>query len=155
KGIVFKAPIPKNILNKTPIEKVDYIACSSYHATEHVTIEGTNMITGGAAQDMGGIALGSSGLIFIYDGSIGGNGATMLLYDKMDLAFKRAFKILEECTCKSESGCPRCTYSYRCGNNNEYLSKSGGIEIFQRILSGEHTDLRDFENSMKDQRPFV
>ncbi|MEM3383129.1 MAG: DEAD/DEAH box helicase [Nitrososphaerales archaeon] len=141
KGIVFKAPIPNKILSKTPIEKVDYIACSSYHAAEHVTIEGTNMITGGAAQDMGGIALGSSGLIFIYDGSIGGNGATMLLYDKMDLAFKRAFKILEECTCKSESGCPRCTYSYKCGNNNEYLNKHGALEIFHLILSGETAHL--------------
>lgn len=155
KGIVFKAPIPNKILSEKPIERADDIACSSYHAAEHVTIEGTNMITGGAAQDMGGIALGSSGLIFIYDSSVGGNGATKLLYDKMDLAFKRAFKILKECTCKSESGCPRCTYSYRCGNNNEYLNKGGGTEIFQRILGGEHTDLRGLEKLMKGQRSFI
>jgi len=141
KGIVFRAPIPDRILSKTPMEKIDDIACSSYHAAEHVTIEGTNMITGGAAQDMGGIALGSSGLIFIYDGSVGGNGATRLLYDKMDLAFKRALKILKECPCRSENGCPRCTYSYRCGNNNEYLNKLGAKEIFVRILSGEVTQI--------------
>ena len=137
KGIVFRAPIPDRILSETLMEKVEDTTCSSYHAAEHVAIEGTNMITGGAAQDMGGIALGSSGLIFIYDGSVGGNGATRLLYDKMDMAFKRALKILKECPCKSESGCPRCTYSYRCGNNNEYLNKLGALEIFQRILSGE------------------
>ncbi|MCP8307096.1 MAG: DEAD/DEAH box helicase [archaeon] len=141
KGIVFRAPIPNKKLSKASIERIEDIACSSYHAAEHVTIEGTNMITGGAAQDMGGIALGSSGLIFIYDGSVGGNGATRLLYDKMDSAFKRALKILEECPCKSESGCPRCTYSYRCGNNNEYLNKLGALEIFQRILSGEPTEI--------------
>ncbi|MCP8308843.1 MAG: DEAD/DEAH box helicase [archaeon] len=141
KGIVFRAPVPNKILNKASIERIEDIACSSYHAAEHVTIEGTNMITGGAAQDMGGIALGSSGLIFIYDGSVGGNGATRLLYDKIDSAFKRALKILKECPCKSESGCPRCTYSYRCGNNNEYLNKLGALEIFHRILSGEATQI--------------
>jgi DEAD/DEAH box helicase domain-containing protein len=156
KGIVFKAPIPNKILSKTPIEKLDYIACSSYHATEHVTIEGTDMITGGAAQDMGGIALGSSGLIFIYDGSVGGNGATRLLYDKIDLAFKRALKIIEECPCKSESGCPRCTYSYRCGNNNEYLNKGGAIEVLQRIVDGEQTSLEGIEDILKtEQKSFI
>lgn len=156
KGIVFKAPIPNKILSKTPIEKLDYIACSSYHATEHVTIEGTDMITGGAAQDMGGIALGSSGLIFIYDGSVGGNGATRLLYDKIDLAFKRALKIIEECPCKSESGCPRCTYSYRCGNNNEYLNKLGAIEVLQRIVDGEQTSLEGIEDILKtEQKSFI
>ena len=56
------------------------------------------MITGGASQDLGGISLGSSGLIFIYDDSIGGNGASRALYDKFDKALGRTLRILTECS---------------------------------------------------------
>jgi DEAD/DEAH box helicase domain-containing protein len=99
------------------------------------------MITGGASQDLGGISLGSSGLIFVYDGSIGGNGASRILYDRLDDAFGRSLRILSECSCKSESGCPRCTYSYRCGNNNEFLHKHAAIEVMNRIVEGEKTEI--------------
>ena len=99
------------------------------------------MITGGASQDMGGVSLGSSGLIFIHDGSIGGNGASRSLYDRFDSAIGRALRILLECPCTSESGCPRCTYSYRCGNNNEYLHKIAAIEILNRVVLGHQTEI--------------
>jgi len=46
-----------------------------------------------------------------------------------------------ECSCKSDSGCPRCTYSYRCGNHNEYLHKNAAIEILDRAVSGEQTEI--------------
>jgi DEAD/DEAH box helicase domain-containing protein len=101
------------------------------------------MITGGASQDLGGISLGSSGLIFVYDGSVGGNGASRALYDRLDKALGRALRILSECPCKSESGCPRCTYSYRCGNNNEYLHKVAAIEVMNRVVEGEKTEIGD------------
>ncbi|MRN41542.1 MAG: DEAD/DEAH box helicase, partial [Nitrosopumilales archaeon] len=105
KGFVFRAPRPLDILKHANDE--DYVEMSGYHASEHVLIEGSGMITGGASQDMGGVSLGSSGLIFIHDGSIGGNGASKALYDRFDAAISRALKILMECPCKSESGCPR------------------------------------------------
>lgn len=139
KGIVFRAPRPSDILAK--VEHEQYVEISGFHALEHVIIEGSAMITGGASQDLGGISLGSSGLIFVYDGSIGGNGASKALYDRLDKAFGRALRILSECPCKSESGCPRCTYSYRCGNNNEYLHKLAAIEIMNRAIEGEKTDI--------------
>jgi DEAD/DEAH box helicase domain-containing protein len=50
-------------------------------------------------------------------------------------------RILIECPCKSESGCPRCTYSYRCGNNNEYLHKFAAIEILDKAASGQQTEI--------------
>ncbi|MCX8191253.1 MAG: DUF1998 domain-containing protein, partial [Nitrososphaerales archaeon] len=156
KGIVFKAPIPKDKLSKIPKEKWDEVIASGFHATEHVIIEGSDMITGGAGRDMGGISLGTSGLIFIYDGSVGGNGATRALYERLIPILNRGYKILTECNCTSESGCPRCTYSYRCGNNNEYLNKYAGIEIFQRILNGERTTLDDIDAILKvEHRPMV
>lgn len=139
KGLVFRAPRPMDSINsaKDPL----YVEMSSYHATEHVVIEGSSMITGGASQDLGGISLGSSGLIFVYDSSVGGNGASKVLYDRLDKAFARGKSILSECPCTSESGCPRCTYSYRCGNNNEYLHKHASLEVFKRVLANERTEI--------------
>jgi DEAD/DEAH box helicase domain-containing protein len=143
KGLVFTSPQPKNTLGQTDFDMLEEIAASSFHASEHVVIEGSGMITGGASSDMGGVSLGTSGLIFIYDGSPGGNGATRILYDRMEQVYERGYKILSECNCTSESGCPRCTYSYRCGNNNEYLHRSGATEVMKRILEGEHANLPD------------
>lgn len=139
KGLIFQAPIPLNKIISTT--NTSDLETSSFHAVEHVIIEGTNMITGGASSEMGGISMGNSGMIFIYDGSSGGNGATHILYDKLDEAFKRSLTILKECNCTSEDGCPRCTYSYRCGNNNEFLSKSGATEVLRLILNGEKSNL--------------
>lgn len=141
KGFVFRAPVPKDALENCEEEEVDKVAMSAFHATEHVIIEGSNMITGGASQDMGGISLGTSGLIFVHDGTPGGNGASKALYDRLDKAYERGLKILAECPCTSISGCPRCTYSYRCGNNNEFLHKLAAKEVLERIRNGEETKL--------------
>ena len=141
KGIVFHAPRPLKVIEES--EDEEYAEASGYHATEHVVIEGSNMITGGVSQDLGGISLGTSGLIFIYDGAIGGSGASKALYDRFEKALERSMFIVKECPCKNESGCPRCTFSYRCGNNNEYLHKYSALEILERINDGEKTELID------------
>ena len=141
KGLVFKAPRPLAEISKS--ENEEYTEASGYHATEHVVIEGSNMITGGVSQDLGGISLGTSGLVFVYDSAIGGNGASRALYERLEKAFERSLQIVRECPCKNESGCPRCTFSYRCGNNNEYLHKAAATEILQRIIDGETTDVSE------------
>jgi DEAD/DEAH box helicase domain-containing protein len=150
KGIVFHAPRPLKEIEES--EDQEYTEASGYHATEHVVIEGSNMITGGVSQDLGGISLGTSGLIFIYDGAIGGSGASKALYDRFEKALERSMFIIKECPCKNESGCPRCTFSYRCGNNNEYLHKHSALEILERINSGEKTQLID---PTEGDRPLV
>jgi DEAD/DEAH box helicase domain-containing protein len=150
KGIVFHAPRPLKILEKS--EDEEYVEASGYHATEHVVIEGSNMITGGVSQDLGGISLGTSGLIFIYDGAIGGNGASKALYDRFEKALERSMHIVKECPCNYEAGCPRCTFSYRCGNNNEFLHKHSSLEILQRINDGEQTVL---EEPTEGDKPLV
>lgn len=139
KGLVFRAPKPKNVV-KSNLDD-DYLEMSGYHATEHVIIEGSTMITGGSSQDLGGISIGSTGLVFIYDGSIGGNGATRTLYERLHKAMMRAQKVVSECQCSAESGCPRCTFSYKCGNNNEYLHKNTAIEILNSIIAGVKTQI--------------
>jgi DEAD/DEAH box helicase domain-containing protein len=146
KGFVFRAPRPEETMSKADSDDDgEYVEMSAFHASEHVLIEGSAMITGGASQDLGGISLGSSGLIFVYDGSVGGNGASRVLYDRLEKAFGRALRILSECPCTSESGCPRCTFSYRCGNNNEYLHKAAAIEALGRIVEGERTEIGEEE----------
>ena len=150
KGIVFHAPRPLKIIEKA--EDEDYTEASGYHATEHVVIEGSNMITGGVSQDLGGISLGTSGLIFIYDGAIGGSGASKVLYDRFEKALERSMHIIKECPCQNESGCPRCTFSYRCGNNNEFLHKFSALEILERMNKGEKTELVD---PTEGDRPLV
>ncbi len=150
KGIVFHAPKPLKIMEES--EDEEYTEASGYHATEHVVIEGSNMITGGVSQDLGGISLGNSGLIFIYDGAIGGSGASKALYDRFEKALERSMFIVKECPCKNEAGCPRCTFSYRCGNNNEYLHKTSALEILKRINDGEKTELVD---PIEGDRPLV
>ena len=150
KGIVFHAPRPLKEIERS--EDEEYVEASGYHATEHVVIEGSNMITGGVSQDLGGISLGTSGLIFIYDGAIGGNGASKALYDRFEKALERSMHIVKECLCKNEAGCPRCTFSYRCGNNNEFLHKHSSLEILQKINDGEQTLL---EEPMEGDRPLV
>jgi DEAD/DEAH box helicase domain-containing protein len=150
KGIVFKAPRPQNEISKS--ENEEYAEASGYHATEHVIIEGSNMITGGVSQDLGGISLGTSGLIFVYDSAIGGNGASKALYDRLERAFERSLHIVKECPCKNEAGCPRCTFSYRCGNNNEYLHKLAATEILLKIKDCEPTEITE---PVEGDRPFV
>ncbi len=139
KGIVIHAPRPLDEMKRS--ENSEYTEASGYHATEHIIIEGSNMVTGGVSQDLGGISLGTSGLIFIYDGAIGGNGASKALYDRLEKALERSLHIVRECPCANEAGCPRCTFSYRCGNNNEFLHKKASNEILQRINDGEVTDI--------------
>ena len=150
KGLVFHAPSPTTIMEKSTDE--EYVEASGYHATEHVVIEGSNMITGGVSQDLGGISLGNSGLIFVYDGAIGGSGASKALYDRFEMVLERSKFIIKECPCKNESGCPRCTFSYRCGNNNEFLHKYSALEILDRISNGEQTELI---NPIEGDRPLV
>ena len=150
KGIVFHSPRPLNEIQNSDNE--EYVETSGYHATEHVVIEGSNMVTGGVSQDLGGISLGASGLIFIYDGAIGGNGASKALYDRLEKALERALFIVKECPCTNEAGCPRCTFSYRCGNNNEFLHKNSAFEVLKRINDGENTKLED---PTEGDRPLV
>ena len=149
KGIVFCAPPPVNTIDAA--EDRDYVEASGYHATEHIIIEGSNMITGGVSQDLGGISMGTSGMIYIYDGAIGGSGASKALYDRFEQAIERSRDIVSECPCANAAGCPRCTFSYRCGNNNEFLHKHAALEILERINDGEDTRLVQHDG----HKPFV
>ncbi|MFW9796208.1 MAG: DEAD/DEAH box helicase [Candidatus Thorarchaeota archaeon] len=144
RGFAFTAPEPVQAVNdhasgkltglKGPKMGPAELFGGSFHALEHVLIESSDMLTGGGTREIGGVSMGDSGIIFVYDGSPGGNGASKLLFTKLDEAFARVKTIIEQCDCKTIDGCPLCTYSYQCGNNNHPLFKLGALESVKRIL---------------------
>jgi DEAD/DEAH box helicase domain-containing protein len=154
KGFFFTAPHPMKAVKSvtktlqgsskpmSPTSDEDAITeeeliVGGFHALEHTLIESSDMLTGGGRNAIGGVSMGSSGLIFIYDGSPGGSGLSKLLFDRLEEALRRVTVILEECPCKALEGCPACTFSYQCGNNNTPLFKDGALEASQMVLKGE------------------
>ncbi|MHA2023761.1 MAG: DEAD/DEAH box helicase, partial [Candidatus Thorarchaeota archaeon] len=149
RGFAFTAPEPVKSINDYVAGKYNTLGGpqltpsglygGSFHALEHVLIESSDMLTGGGTREIGGVSMGDSGIIFVYDGSPGGNGASKLLFGKLDEAFRRTKTILEKCDCNTVDGCPLCTYSYHCGNNNAPLYKLGALESVEMILAKVET----------------
>lgn len=149
RGFAFTAPEPVKAVNNYASGKMSSLKGpkmgpaelfgGAFHALEHVLIESSDMLTGGGTREIGGVSMGDSGIIFVYDGSPGGNGASKLLFSKLVEAFKRAKTIIENCDCETIDGCPLCTYSYQCGNNNSPLFKLGALESIKRILDNVET----------------
>lgn len=133
KGFMFTMPKPMKMLNEDQQLSEDLILNGTFHAVEHVVIESSSMLTGGGSSEIGGISMGKSGAIFVYDGAQGGSGLSKLLYDRLEEAFQRSLEILKKCKCSTTDGCPRCTYSYQCGNNNQPLNKLGAIESLEEL----------------------
>lgn len=145
KGFIFSSPYP---------EKLDYedFFAGSFHALEHVLIEASDTLTGGGSSGLGGIST-PDGYIFVYDANEGGNGMSKILFSRLERAMKISLSVLENCECNRIDGCPRCTYSYQCGNNNSPLNRIGAIDALKKILSGvkRKTETKMFE----DTRDFI
>ncbi|NOY10514.1 MAG: DEAD/DEAH box helicase [Archaeoglobi archaeon] len=141
KGFVLASPFPDEG------DGEDYYA-GSFHALEHVIIEASDGITGGGSMHMGGIST-PDGYIFVYDSTEGGNGLSRLLFSRIERAVEIALDVMENCECGREDGCPRCTYSYQCGNNNQPLNRTGAIDVARKILSrrGRKAELSAFEET--------
>uniref|UniRef100_A0A7C4S6N4 DEAD/DEAH box helicase n=1 Tax=Geoglobus ahangari TaxID=113653 RepID=A0A7C4S6N4_9EURY len=125
KGFVFVCPYP-DYLNYE-----DYYA-GSFHALEHILIEASDVLTGSGSQYLGGIST-PDGYIFVYDATEGGNGLSRLLFERIEKALEIAKDVLESCDCKRVDGCPKCTFSYRCGNNNKPLNRIGALNVIEKI----------------------
>lgn len=136
KGIRFLLPRPASISKKETKPKP--MESQAYHTAEHVIINGSRMVTGAAASDINAMS-DAAGLVYIYDDTVGGNGVSRVLYDKLEDAIIRARDILAGCPCVYEVGCPRCTMSYRCKKHNAGMHKRGALESFCRIIDGEVT----------------
>nr|WP_306305629.1 helicase-related protein [Metallosphaera hakonensis] len=109
KGLLIKHPL---------IEDWDLLSSmEAYHATEHVLIHAGRVVAGASITDLSGISY-PSGHVVIYDSTIGGNGVSRLLYQRLESAYDIALDIVKGCDC--EDGCPKCVFDPYCGNNNRY-----------------------------------
>lgn len=128
KGFLFSAPFP---------EAQDYedFYAGSFHAVEHVLIEASDALTGGGSGQIGGIST-PEGDIFIYDATIGGSGLSKLLFKRLQKGFEVSHEVLRSCDCGRIDGCPKCTFSYQCGNNNQPLNRLGAMNVLDILLKG-------------------
>jgi DEAD/DEAH box helicase domain-containing protein len=127
KIISFKLPLKRTWTNVQ--------SGSATHAAEHILISAAVTLTGADTAEMGGISY-PDGSVVIYDGAYGGSGLTRLLYDRMEKDFERGAEMLAACKCEREDGCPKCTYSPYCGNNNKFLWKDGALRTLRHVLRG-------------------
>ncbi len=102
------------------------------HAVEHITIAMMPALTGADPREIGGLSY-PAGRMYIYDGAPGGSGVTGVAFERIEKIMKMAFSRLKKCRC--ENGCPSCILDPQCGNNNRFLSKEAGKEIFGKIFT--------------------
>lgn len=112
----------------------------AFHATEHVLIESARVVAGASQTDLSGVSY-PSGDVAIYDSTIGGNGISALLYDRLESAYEISKEITGNCTC--EDGCPKCVYSPYCGNNNRMLSRKLSYKLIKGLLENEGEKVSD------------
>jgi len=109
------------------------------HAIEHAMIAIAPALTQISRWDLGGVSIDfdpvkQQPVIYIYDAYKGGIGISESLFFNLEQLLMLTHKLIETCACKTPNGCPVCTFSPKCGNNNEPLDKKGALLILKRIL---------------------
>ncbi|BBL45465.1 ATP-dependent DNA helicase Hel308 [Nanobdella aerobiophila] len=123
---------------------IDYQASfrSGIHAIEHNIIKISPIVTFVDSQELGGYSYPihnqtNKPTIFIYEGYESGVGLSEILYNNIEKLIDRSIKSLYSCKCID--GCPRCIYSPKCGNYNEYLDKYSGRFIYKIFLNSKQS----------------
>ena len=115
------------------------------HAAEHSLIQMLPLIMLIDKKDVGGVStdyhgeLGSPA-IFIYDAVEGGVGFSHDAYSRLEELAEKGVKRLSNCDCKSVKGCPSCTYSPDCGNDNSPLNRLLAIELLKNCISPQSSE---------------
>ncbi|MFP3132466.1 MAG: Zn-binding domain-containing protein, partial [Candidatus Nanopusillus sp.] len=132
--------IKDNILVFLVKKIVDYESSfrSGLHAIEHNIIKISPVVTFVDSQELGGYSYPihpqtNKPTIFIYEGYESGVGLAEILYNNIEKLIKKSIISLNKCKCLD--GCPRCIYSPKCGNYNEYLDKYSGRFIYKIFLN--------------------
>ena len=72
--------------------------------------------------------------VFIYEGIVGGIGLTKKGFEIFADLVKMTYELIRDCKCKNKDGCPSCTLSPKCGNENQMLDKESAELILKEIL---------------------
>lgn len=107
------------------------------HAAEHTLIHMLPLIMMIDEEDVGGISHPNhpeiqKSTIFIYDEIEGGVGFAHDAYERFEELARKTRKHLENCSCKSLGGCPACTFSPNCGNDNKPLNRPLAIKLLKK-----------------------
>jgi DEAD/DEAH box helicase domain-containing protein len=111
----------------------------SIHAIEHAAIAMAPALAQISRWDLGGVSIDFDSVeqkpvIYIYDAYRGGIGISELLYFNLSTLLEHTLKLVDSCSCTAPKGCPACTMSPRCGNNNDPLDKEGGLFILRKLM---------------------
>ena len=121
------------------LELDGYDLGGTIHAIEHSMIAMAPALAQISRWDLGGVSIDfdpvkQQPIIYIYDAYRGGIGISESLFYNLDELMKLAYRLIDSCSCKSESGCPFCCMSSRCGNNNSPLDKDGSLFLLKKLL---------------------
>ncbi len=105
---------------------------SALHAAEHAMIAMMPLFAICDRSDIGGLstryhAHSGQATIFLHEGYEGGAGIAAVAFPDAEKLVRATIAALSRCPCAS--GCPSCVQSPKCGNFNEYLSKSGAKRL--------------------------
>lgn len=108
------------------------------HAAEHALIHMLPLLMLIDEKDVGGVSTNlhyeiDRPAIFIYDAVEGGVGFSHDAYARFEELASKAVERLKNCSCRSVKGCPSCTFSSDCGNDNSPLNRLLAIELLKNF----------------------
>ena len=129
--------VPAGLLEEARLDQRR--APSALHAAEHSMISMMPLFAICDRSDIGGLSTlyhrdTDGAVIFIHEGYRGGAGITPVAYETGGDLVPATLSSLRRCPCSD--GCPSCVQSPKCGNFNEYLSKSGATRLLAAALEG-------------------
>ncbi|MFX1567146.1 MAG: DEAD/DEAH box helicase [Promethearchaeota archaeon] len=121
------------------LEIKGYDLGGTIHAIEHAMIAMAPALAQISRWDLGGVSIDFDPvklqpIIYIYDAYRGGIGISEALYLNLHELLEMTYKLIDSCSCKTPIGCPCCTLSPKCGNNNEPLDKEGAKFILSKLI---------------------
>lgn len=108
------------------------------HTLEHCVLLRYPSVALGDRSDLGALStLGHAGAgspaVFWYDDYEGGLGAAEKIFDKFTELLQSAGQAVQDCSCTTLEGCPRCTHVGGSPGGNESLSKPAVLALVNRI----------------------
>lgn len=117
-------------------------------ATAEQSMDAVEAVIANRAAESEGTASGW----FVYDGVEGGIGFARAIYEEFETLSAHARDRLEDCDCGRPDGCPACTYSENCGNDNAPLLRESAIDVFEHLLGDRTLDDLDLDEADDSER---